>query len=416
MFKQVLRITAVGGGSGIQVALLAVLSLLLAKYLSVNDFGITRTITAYMVVLTMFGHFCLHDAVTAYVAGAEDRKAKKSYAMTGTYLVLGISVGVCLVTEAIILYGGIWSGQLQRVFAGIVLFLPFVSLTIVYSSLLQAIGSYRLLSLFLVLGGVFPLLCVAPLAAHWHLPGWLAGRSLAYVVLLAVATLFIRNLWSFERYDAVSGRKLVSFARLQFMSGILSMIVQSADIIALERLKGDMMQVAIYGLASLFSKSVLFLPGAVGRVYFKEIAEGVGTAQGPWRGITHLLVITSVLCAALSIVMFLVVPCMIRALYGLKYMESIPVFRTLALGVVFWGIWGALSVVNIAMKKPEYAIIISATGVVTCIVLLYVLVPSFGATGAAWGMNGASFAGSAVGVYMLFRIRKKVDGLNVNPA
>jgi len=227
---------------------------------------------------------------------------------------------------------------------------------------------------------------------------------------------FVSNLWSFRRYDPPSGRRMVAFAKLQFVSGVLSMIMQSADVIALERLKGDMVQVAVYGLASLFSKSVLFLPAAVGRVYFKEIAEGVRTAEGPWREITRLLVVAGALCLVVSLAMLLVVPYAIRILYGLKYMDSIPVFRVLVPGIVFGGIWGALSVVNVALKRPKHAVIISATGVVVCVALLYALVPTFGAVGAAWGMNGATFAGSVVGVYMLYRTKGKKDGCDASAA
>jgi Na+-driven multidrug efflux pump len=85
----------------------------------------------------------------------------------------------------------------------------------------------------------------------------------------------------------------------------------------------------------------------------------------------------------------------------------------MCIGVVFSGLWAALSVVNIALKKPMDAVIISITGIVVCIISLIVLIPSYGAAGAAWGMNGAYMAGTFSGLFLLFKSkRNKAEMLN----
>lgn len=406
MFKHFLRISAIGGASGIQVALIAIMSLLLAKYLSVEAFGITRIVTAYMVVLSILGHFCLHDAVATHVASSVTKEQKTAYVSNGSYIVILISVAITFIAEIIIIFSGFWAGELKRTLALIVLLLPFTSLSIVFSSILQAVGSYRKLTISLIMGGAAQLLFIAPLSAQWGLSGWIAGRIISSAVLLAFAFWFIADLFKMMTFEKEITGSLLSFSRVQIVSGILSMILQSADVIALERLTGDMTQIAIYGLASLFGKSILFLPGAVGRVYFRDIAESVDNKARMWRGIGHLLIVTSGLCITLAFGVFIFVPFAIHHFYGAKFFGSIPILNVLCFGIVFNGIWSAISVINIAMKNPNAAVMISLTGVIIAIALLFILVPIYGAMGAAWGMNIAYASGTAVGLYLLYRTKK----------
>ena len=157
MRKYLLKISAIAAASGLQIIFLAVLSLVLAKIMSVDAFGVTRTVTAYIIVLTMMGHFCLHDAVAAYVAGAKVEEEKIAYVVNGSYQVVVISLVVSMVAELVVYFSGIWDGDLKKALFLTILFLPAVSLTIVYTSLLQAIGSYRKFTVSLIMGGLIPL-------------------------------------------------------------------------------------------------------------------------------------------------------------------------------------------------------------------------------------------------------------------
>lgn len=403
MFRYFKKIAAVGCASVLQVVLLAILSLLLAKFLSIEDFGIIRTVTAYMVVLSILGHFCLHDAVSAYVAGAVCEKVQQKYIFHASLLVLIISFIVTILIGLIVNFTEIWTGRLKDTFLAITMFLPIVSLTIVYTSLLQAAGSYRKLTFSLIIGGLAQFLIIAPVSAYWGLDGWILSRCFVYLFIFGVSLYFVKNLISWCSYDSAIVGELAAFARIQIFSGILSMVLQSADIIALERLSGDMTEVAVYGLAALFGRSLMVLPGAIGRIYFRKIAESVSNGDGGWKEISHMLLVTIVLCLLISLFLYIFVPVIIEIFYKNNYFASIEILKIMCVGVVFSGLWSALSVINVASKKPSHALIISLVGVVTCLISLAILIPKFGAKGAAWGMNCSYALGSVVGLSMLFK-------------
>jgi O-antigen/teichoic acid export membrane protein len=398
-------IALIGSASGIQMALLAVLGVLLAHYLSVEDFGIIRTVTAYLVVLTIFGHCCLHDSIAAHVAGTDTDISKSTYIINGTYLVLIIALAVVVSFEFLIHYSNLWTGKLKHTLSIIVILLPAMSLAIVYSSLLQAVGQYKKLTLSLIVGGLIPLVIITPFAALWELSGWIIARCLSDIILVSIAFYLIKDFIITSAKDERAGSHLMAFAKVQIVSGILSMTMQSADIISLERISNRMEDVAVYGLAALFGKSVMFFPGAVGRVYFLDIAEARNDRRTLIHHVNHLMLMTSAICIMIAVSLFFLAPFLLNIIYGSKYNCSISVLRIMCYGMIFSGIWSALSVVNIALKQPRNSVIISATGVSACIPLLLILVPAYGPEGAAWGMNGAYFTGSLIGLWLFYRIK-----------
>src|SRR5262249_55664077 len=152
------------------------LALILAKCLSVEDFGITRTVTSYMIVLSMFGHITLHDAVATYVASAGTRQEKSQYVTHGGIMVLLLSTLCAAAFYLFVKHSGRWTGATQEPLATVVLILPLECLSIVIASMLNGSGAVRAMTLFSVISGVIPLGLIAPSAALWGIEGWVGAR------------------------------------------------------------------------------------------------------------------------------------------------------------------------------------------------------------------------------------------------
>jgi O-antigen/teichoic acid export membrane protein len=406
--RVLVRASALTGASLTQVVALAVLSLITARYLRVEEFGITRVVSAYMVFLTLVGHFCMQDAATTFVATAPDEREKGRVIVAATALVAVIGVAVALCTDLVVLWSGYWHGSLRRTLAIVAACIPLVSLTVVYTSVLQATGSYRQLAANLALGGLLPLGVIVPAVMFRGLGGWIAGRIVSYVALLVVAALcvapFLPAAGSIGGLRSTALR-LFRYARVQLLSGVLSMALQSADIIALERIGANLREVAVYGLAALFTRPLAMIPAAFGPVLFREIA----TADRQSRvAATRLLRWTLASCGVIAAALAVVVPMVIRFAYGPNYQAAIPVAEVLLAGVVFNGLWTALSTINVAMQHPDRAVMISASGAGVAAVALPVLIPRFGALGAAWAMNLAYAGGVAVGLWQLYGPQRSV--------
>ena len=186
---------------------------------------------------------------------------------------------------------------------------------------------------------------------------------------------------------------------MQFLSGILSLILMSADVILLERLTGDLSVTANYGMAQLFAKSVLFLPSTIGRVYFKDIA----AANSGSKKIVEFLSINIALGLIITAILWTVGPLFIKHVFGSDYFQATQLLKIMALGTVSSFLWNCISTINVATGKTAASALISSIGAVFGLTLLLWGIPHYGAVSAAWAMNIAYSAGVFVGLYLIWR-------------
>ena len=404
-------------GSATQFACLALLGLILPKFLSVEEFGITRTVSAYMVVLTMLGHMTFHDAVATYVASADTSTAKSQYVIHGGVMVVMISTLLATAFYLLVMHGGMWTGVAKESLATVVLILPFECLSIVIMSLLNASGRFRTMTLFSIVAGAVPLGIIAPSAALWGIDGWVVARLVSCCVVFCFGLFLVREYLSIWGVDIQKALELIRFARIQFISGALSTAMLSGDVIMLERLTRDSREIGHYGLAALFSRSLAFVPATLGRLYFKDIASGACDEGRRWKSIGRLLKLTLGVSCVLALLVFTCGRPILRTLYGTEYKDSIRVLQILSPGIIFSGLWSALSTTNIALKKPSFSVMTSTVGIVIAAALFVILVPSTGSVGTAWSMNAAYLSGCGTGLALLWKrwkySQKSLDLLRV---
>ena len=400
------RLAVIGGASAFQMACLTVLSLVLARVMEPEDFGVTRTIAAYFLVALMFGHLCLHDGISTYVAGAVHPDEKHRWIFTGSIMVVAASVGVTLIGEVVILSGWVWQGTLRTSMAVVFAFLPFAALTVVYNQLLQALGEHRKMAISLAVGGLAPLVMIGGGAWLYGLEGWTLLRGGAYLALAVMAWWLVRAWVVRGKPERVLAGQLWRFIQFQFASGLVSMMLQSADVMALDRLLGRMDQIGYYSLGIMFSNASIFILHTIDRVYFKELSDAHKAGEVFWSQVGKLAMITLAFCLVMIAGINLVGPWFIRAIFGEVYTASIPILRISSVGLLFSGFWALISMVNVILKTPRFSLLISGVGLGTAILLLLVWTPRWGIRGAAWSMNAAYAAGVLTGALLLARFRR----------
>ena len=394
-------------GSATQFLSLAILGLLLAEVLTVEEFGVTRTVTSYMVVLTMLGHMTLHDAVATYVASTEDRDGKSQYVTHSMVLVVVVSVLLASVFHLLVANSGWWAGLSRTALMTVVIILPLECLSILTMSLLNASGNIRSMAVFSVVCGMVPLGIIAPCAATWGVNGWIVARIISSCTVFGIGVLLVREYLRMPRIDIGKVLDLIRFARVQFVSGALSTMMLSGDVIVLERLSHDSKAIGHYGLAVLFSRPLALVASTLGRLYFKDIASSVRNPRQQWDMIHQLIKLTLGVSGILAASVFVFGGAVVRMLYGEQYTDSVKVLEVLSLGLVFSSLWSALSIANIALKIPFGSVITSCTGLVVAGVMFMLFVPAAGAIGAAWSMNAAYMAGCGAGMIFLSKQLKK---------
>jgi len=402
-WPQIRRFVGLLTGSATQFVSLAILSLILAKYLTVEEFGVTRTVASYMIVLTILGHMTIHDALATFVAGAKNTKDKSQYVTHGVTMVTCLSALLTIAFYLFVTNSDMWTGLTKESLSTVVLILPLECLSGLVLSLLNAAGNLRTMAVFSGAYGVIPLGIIAPSAILWGMQGWLYARLISCCIVFGFGAFLVRKFLRMNSVDFNKAMDLVRFARVQFLSGALSTVMLSGDIIVLERLTRDSRAVAHYGLAVLFTRPLAFVPATLGKLYFREIASTESNPTRQWKSIRRLLGLSLAICFLLALVVFTFGGALLSRLYGIEYQDSIPVLEILSVNILFSGLWSALSTTNIAIRKPSFSAITSVAGLIAATIMFVIFVPSTGALGAAWGMTAANLTGCAIGLFLLWR-------------
>jgi len=386
-----------GSASAINVAFVALLSLLLAKTLSVEEFGIVRTVTAYSIILTMIGSFTIQDALAFYIVKSKDGDINSLF-FHATIMTALFSSLTAICAMAIFYSFDLWQGDLKICLIVISALLPILSLTILYNNSLQALGSHRVFAALTIISALVPLIIIIPLSYALSLKGWLTGRFISAAVLLFAAYYFVRENVSICKIGKDKIFKLWSFSRVQFISGIFSLILMSMDVVYLEYVTHNLPMIANYGLAQLFAKSPLFIASTISRSYFKDIAS-VGAAST--KKVTEFLMLTTLVSSVVALAAYSAFPIFIKAIYGPEYEAANSLLKAMSIGIIFSFLWNAISTITVAQGKPSMAVKVSSIGAVTGVALLYFLTPRYEALGVAWAMNIAYATGVITGLYLI---------------
>lgn len=398
--KRLLQLTiasAVGMGAAF------VLNVLLARVLSVEDYGATRVVTAYLVILSVLGQFAIHDALSSSVARATKAMEIADLFVSASVMAVGISVSVTLIAMTVLEVIGYGSSSLTRALLVISPMIPLIGLTQVYAGVLQAVGEYRGVVATQVATGIVPLAIVMPASILWALPGWLGARALSGIVVLCLTLVFVRQYFVGGSVTRQALSTVWGFSRVQITSSILSLVLMGGDVLLLERVSGDMVVVANYALGSLIVRSFGFIPTAIGRAYFVDLS--LSTSRGAIARRSYLKT-NLIIATGLAVGTALVAPWVIEWLLGTEYAVAGEVIMVWSLALVALFHWQAVSIINVAKGMPARSVAISFSGAVVGVPMLLLLGSSYGAVGAAWACVIAYSAGALLGTWNL-----RVDGL-----
>jgi O-antigen/teichoic acid export membrane protein len=151
------------------------------------------------------------------------------------------------------------------------------------------------------------------------------------------------------------------------------------DSVMLGYMRGDV-EVGVYNVAYKIMEGIFFIPSMIMLVFYPKLVKSA-MFEDIFR---KLLVILGVIGVISSLLLYVLSSGIINLIYGPNFIGSIPVLRTLSLVLlpVFLGHLITQSLVALDMNRAY--LLVAFIGVLINISLNFVLIPSFGANGAAW--------------------------------
>ena len=382
-------------GSIFEYSLLLILNLLLARILSVEDFGIVRATTAYFVVLQMVGHLTIHDLIAARVAQASMKDVQQKQIRSGIFLVIVASVVVVLVAEGIFYWipqdKFMWSLQ------WLVLLVPISSVYLVFFSMMPAYGGYRSFFKLRLFSGISQRVLISYLSKVFLLSGWIAGRFLSTAALVALAVGLCAPFLKAGPIKWQECRDHLRFGLVQSPAAMMWMLFLNIDIIVLTRVSDDFGVVGVYGFAALLVRSLAFIFNAAGAAAFRDLAQAWLDPPAMLKVHGRFLIATASLGLIVAVAAWLGGLGLIAYAFGERFAAARPILLVLCLSIPLNALCIGFSLINISGQKPLRSVVISAAALFSSGITIVPLIQCLGPVGAAWSMLFGNASAVVVG-------------------
>jgi O-antigen/teichoic acid export membrane protein len=221
----------------------------------------------------------------------------------------------------------------------------------------------------------------------WSLRGILVCYVISSVMLVAVTALVVR--WRFGPYPLVLDRTrlrgVLAEAFPFFVLVFLGLAYLKVDTLMIFFIR-TAEEVALYEAAYKFFEVSRFVVRSTGMVFFPICAQMV--AQSDWEGlrsvVRKLLIGAVAAGTALSIGVISLAPVAVPAVWGSAYGTSIVIVRILFLGLPFLYVSYVSAFVAHALELERRVLGITAAAVVFNVSMNALVIPAWGAVGAAW--------------------------------
>ncbi len=394
------------GGRAISMAVNFVVQILTVRYLTKTDYGAFAYALSLVDIGQMIATFGLDRSVTRFVPiddehGRYDRMFGTLVFTLATIGGLGLAVVLVVIGIQAALPGGLVGDAHAALLLSILILLaPIQAVDSVMTGILSVFASPRSIFIrrFVVAPGlklaVVLLLVLGQAGVDFLAWGYvLAGIIGVAVYVVLLARLFEqRGLWRHfrPRHLDFPVRELLGFTLPLLTTDLVYVVLNGSDAILLGWFRGTA-DVAAYrvvipaaGLNQLvFSSFTLLFVPAASRLFARRDEAGVRDLY--WQTAIWMAVISFPLFA----VTFSLAPDLTLALYGDRYASSAPYLAMLSFAYYFNTILGFNGVTLRVFGAIRPVVLINLSAAVLNVVLNLLLIPTFGALGAAIGTSTA---------------------------
>ena len=394
---------AVTYGTNMAVAVLSLFNVLIvSRALGPSGRGAVVFLTAIGVLVSSLATFGVEEA-NANLA-ASHPKLRRSLA-TNSVLFAAI-FGACAVVALTALIvavpaigGGSALGTRWLVFCG----LPLMILGVYLKFLVQADFGFALTNLVWVVTPIAnvtvngALAIAGVLSVGTAVATWVAGEVLSTLIL---AWYVARRLQGFGRPSWPVARRTLNFGLRSHAGRILLLGNYRLDLWILGAVAGAR-ELGLYSVAVAWSSSLFFLPTTLTAVQRPDLVRA--SPDDAVRRASVIFRRTILLTVVPVIVMIVAAPFLCGTLMGQEFDDSVDDLRVLTLGVFGVVALKLLGNAITAQRKPGLASIGIAAGFICTIVLDVVLIPRYGALGAAVASSIAYTLGGAIVAFVFVR-------------
>lgn len=388
--------------SAVNIPLAFLASVLLARFLSVEDRGIYSLVSAFAMVMVMLGQMGWPTASIYRLRRVGSLPAQ--VATSGVLAILLISTIIVLVCIGLrpIISERFLNDVPPLVFHLALALIPLQLISLLFGSLARGINRFAIQNWykFLLAGGNLAILTwVLFFRGGTLVEVMVASLTIQAVCVAGYVVSVLRHTGLSLHFDWRETRESVVFGMKSYLQALAGQIHERIDVFMIAYFLRDPEQVAYYTIAVGLVQRMMIVPESVGAAAYPQLA-GLGVTSGAEfvsriSRQSFLAVLTAVLMLAL------VAPWFVPWVFGEPYRASVLPLVVLLPGIALFTIYKTLSRYFTSIDHQQANIATQALSVAVNIVLNLWWIPRFGILGAAMA-SLASYTLEAVLISIVF--------------
>lgn len=241
--------------------------------------------------------------------------------------------------------------------------------------------------------------------------GMIIGYYIAYICSYFVGLIAFRaKLFSKEKIDLKEDKKpLLKVSFITMLNNGLSQLMYLLDVFVLGIVDPQETILASYKVATMIPTALTFIPLAMITYLYPYFAEHQNDGNWCLKRYKQVLLGLGGLNLILSLALFFGAKIIIRLMFGVDYLDAIPVFRVLAINYFFSGTFRIISGnILVTQRKLNVNLIIAIISSAVNIVADYFFIQWWGAIGAAIATALVVLISSVIStVYLIYTLKNK---------
>ncbi len=358
--------------------------IIVAHWLGAEGVGQLAVINVAVATLVQLSSFGLPSSNTYFIA--QDQARFRAAALNSLMFALGVGSIMALALSAVASLRPDWFGvDSARLLNIAAISIPFQLITLIGLNILLAVGKVRQFNILDLVSQSFVL--INALCAWLLINGDLGTLvwwntitsglvSIVIAVLLVIsAKRLARSKW---RTDIALLRRMITYGLKFHVSILAGAIIIRADLLVVNHFRGAA-EAGVYSVASQFALLLMLLPGVIATLLFPRVTQEQDVRGETTCLVTRYTTFIMFVCCLGAVPFSLLLP----LVYGEAFYDATALLWILLPGVYLMGLESVLVQHFNALGLPKAIPLYWVATLVLNLILVFALVPRFGAQGAA---------------------------------
>jgi len=359
----------------------------LARIFEQDELGTVIFILRVTTIVCVFADFGINTSVLKYSSENIDKDSKREVYKTGLLGVFFLSIFVSFVFILIVyLTEGFGDERLISVLYFFSLYIPFTVLKRIPPLYLQA---QKQLQKSTKISGVLHFALVVFILSSAALYGlW------GYFVILVVAQPLIFFIFAYVTREDLLGvkcrwntfKKMFHFGFFSVLANFSGVINSTLGVLLLKWFDLGYEEIAIYGVATIIIEAMRLAPKSLIQTVFPYLVAAKDDPKTLKRKIYEIMWKQGLVVMSMSLLVSIAGYWMIPLLFGENYMASWPCVVILSGALTLWSIGAPFGKLQMTLDQVRLNFTVSIAQLVMNFIFCCLLIPDYGAVGAAWAL------------------------------